>query len=192
MVGYKWHEVMYKAILSQGYSSVIFFIFLVLIGNFIMLNLFLAILLGNFEHASMIVRVKNEDIILNQLLRSNNQEFSESSSTKSKVQEVEDNKNVIVDVVQQRNLTITEKMEMLEQKILSSPSPDQINTSDEKKPRLTKKMDQLELSDSNSARERQSQRIQLTPVIQASKTSSHRKTQVLQKGSIEHIISNKR
>lgn len=183
---------MYKAILSQGYSSVIFFIFLVLIGNFIMLNLFLAILLGNFEHASMIVRVKNEDIILNQLLRSNNQEFSESSSTKSKVQEVEDNKNVIVDVVQQRNLTITEKMEMLEQKILSSPSPDQINTSDEKKPRLTKKMDQLELSDSNSARERQSQRIQLTPVIQASKTSSHRKTQVLQKGSIEHIISNKR
>ena len=40
---------MYKAIRSNGHQSVNFFIMLVLIGNFIMFNLFLAILLGNFE-----------------------------------------------------------------------------------------------------------------------------------------------
>jgi len=55
---------MYMAILSNGPTSVSYFIVLVLIGNFIMLNLFLAILLGNFEIASLLIRGKNEDKIL--------------------------------------------------------------------------------------------------------------------------------
>lgn len=43
-----------------------YFIILVLFGNFIMLNLFLAILLGNFELASLMTRSKNENEILTQ------------------------------------------------------------------------------------------------------------------------------
>lgn len=55
---------MYQAILSGGQLSVFYFILLVLFGNFIMLNLFLAILLGNFELASLMTRSKNEDEVL--------------------------------------------------------------------------------------------------------------------------------
>jgi len=64
LVGDRWNEVMYMAIQSSGPASVGYFITLVLIGNFIMLNLFLAILLGNFEQASLLIRGKNEDKIL--------------------------------------------------------------------------------------------------------------------------------
>lgn len=55
---------MYLAIESTGSMSVIFFVSLVLFGNFIMLNLFLAILLGNFEISSLVIRSQYEDQIL--------------------------------------------------------------------------------------------------------------------------------
>jgi hypothetical protein len=65
MVGDKWTEVMFYAILSEGGSlSVLYFVGLVLFGNFIMLNLFLAILLGNFEIASLLIRGSYEDQVL--------------------------------------------------------------------------------------------------------------------------------
>lgn len=65
MVGDQWNEVMYMAIQSDGGSlAVMYFVGLVLFGNFIMLNLFLAILLGNFEIASLIIRGKYEDKVL--------------------------------------------------------------------------------------------------------------------------------
>ena len=62
-----------------------YFIILVLFGNFIMLNLFLAILLGNFELASLITRSKNEDEIL--------KEFDKTTlMIEEKVQDNEDEK----------------------------------------------------------------------------------------------------
>lgn len=65
LVGEKWNEVMYNAIQSEGGSlAVMYFVGLVLFGNFIMLNLFLAILLGNFEIASLIIRSNYEDKVL--------------------------------------------------------------------------------------------------------------------------------
>ena len=39
---------MYDTIRATGYGSVFYFITLIVIGNIILLNLFLAILLGNF------------------------------------------------------------------------------------------------------------------------------------------------
>jgi len=58
---------MYKAIRSKGHQSVNFFIMLVLVGNFIMFNLFLAILLGNFEQASMIIKSEVQQKILDKI-----------------------------------------------------------------------------------------------------------------------------
>ena len=49
LTGENWNTVMYDAWRSSGGASVIYFIALVVLGNFIVLNLFLAILLGNFE-----------------------------------------------------------------------------------------------------------------------------------------------
>lgn len=40
---------------AVGWGATVYFIFLVVIGNFVMLNLFLAILLGNFEEARAIM-----------------------------------------------------------------------------------------------------------------------------------------
>lgn len=64
LVGDKWNEVMYKAYNATSYVSVIYFIMLVLIGKIILLNLFLAILLGYFEQSSLLIRQQNEDQIL--------------------------------------------------------------------------------------------------------------------------------
>ena len=49
LVGDKWNEVMYKAYLAVSPGAVIYFLVLVLIGRIVMLNLFLSIILGNFE-----------------------------------------------------------------------------------------------------------------------------------------------
>ena len=49
LVGDDWNKVMYKAYLAVKPSAVVYFIVLVLVGKIILLNLFLAILLGNFE-----------------------------------------------------------------------------------------------------------------------------------------------
>jgi hypothetical protein len=55
---------MYKAYLAVSPSAVIYFIIVVLIGKIILLNLFLAILLGNFEQESLLIRGQMEDSIL--------------------------------------------------------------------------------------------------------------------------------
>jgi len=66
LVGDQWNQVMYKAYLANGdsSSSVAYFIVLVLLGKIIMLNLFLSIMLGNFEMSSLIIKGKMEDQIL--------------------------------------------------------------------------------------------------------------------------------
>jgi hypothetical protein len=51
MIGENWNSVMYDHMRAAGVASCIFFIGLVIFGNIIMLNLFLAILLGNFDRA---------------------------------------------------------------------------------------------------------------------------------------------
>mmetsp|Transcript_12187 Transcript_12187/g.18831 ORF Transcript_12187/g.18831 Transcript_12187/m.18831 type:complete len:342 (+) Transcript_12187:637-1662(+) len=51
MIGENWNGVMYDHMRTVGEASCIFFIGLVIFGNIIMLNLFLAILLGNFDRA---------------------------------------------------------------------------------------------------------------------------------------------
>ena len=49
--GDNWNNIMYDWMLGAGKLSAIYFITLILFGNIIMLNLFLAILLGNFDKA---------------------------------------------------------------------------------------------------------------------------------------------
>jgi len=51
MLGDLWNEIMYKAMRSAGGLSCIYFVGLIVSCHIIMLNLFLAILLGNFEKA---------------------------------------------------------------------------------------------------------------------------------------------
>jgi len=51
MIGENWNAVMYDHMRSVGSASCVYFIALVIFGNIIMLNLFLAILLGNFDRA---------------------------------------------------------------------------------------------------------------------------------------------
>jgi len=51
LMGESWNEIMYSCIRSVSPMSAVYFIALVVGGNIIMLNLFLAILLGNFDKA---------------------------------------------------------------------------------------------------------------------------------------------
>ena len=48
-IGEDWNWVMYDHHRSQGIGCIIIFVFMFIVGNLIMLNLFLAILLKNFE-----------------------------------------------------------------------------------------------------------------------------------------------
>ena len=51
MIGENWNAVMYDQMRTAGGISALYFIALVIFGNVFMLNLFLAILLGNFDRA---------------------------------------------------------------------------------------------------------------------------------------------
>ena len=51
MIGENWNSIMYDHMRASGDISCIYFISLVILGSIIMLNLFLAILLGNFDRA---------------------------------------------------------------------------------------------------------------------------------------------
>ena len=51
MIGDDWNFVLYNCILATNWLSLIYVFTLILFGNIIMLNLFLAILLGNFDAA---------------------------------------------------------------------------------------------------------------------------------------------
>jgi len=53
MIGDNWNTVMYDCIRTAGPVSALFFITLIMFGNIVMLNLFLAILLGNFDRARL-------------------------------------------------------------------------------------------------------------------------------------------
>lgn len=51
MIGDNWNNIMYVIMRSCGHFSAYYFISLIIMGHIIMLNLFLAILLGNFDKA---------------------------------------------------------------------------------------------------------------------------------------------
>jgi len=51
LIGEGWNEIMYDGMRATSDTAVIYFISLIMLGNIIMLNLFLAILLGNFDRA---------------------------------------------------------------------------------------------------------------------------------------------
>lgn len=51
LLGEGWNEIMYQCMRSVKNFWAVYYIALVIFGNIIMLNLFLAILLGNFDKA---------------------------------------------------------------------------------------------------------------------------------------------
>ena len=51
LLGEGWNDIMYSCMRATGYHTCLYYIGLVVGGNIIMLNLFLAILLGNFDKA---------------------------------------------------------------------------------------------------------------------------------------------
>jgi hypothetical protein len=57
LIGDNWPQYMYKHMIAVGELSAIFFIFLQVFGKYVLLNLFLAILLENFED----IEEKEED-----------------------------------------------------------------------------------------------------------------------------------
>jgi hypothetical protein len=56
LIGNDWDYVMFNCMLASGWHACFYFIAIVLFGDFILMNLFLAILIGNFEEASLISR----------------------------------------------------------------------------------------------------------------------------------------
>jgi len=56
IIGDDWSQVMFNCMLSTGWYASLYFISLIIVGYIILMNLFLAILIGNFEEASLIMR----------------------------------------------------------------------------------------------------------------------------------------
>ena len=62
LIGERWNEVFYDCQRGTGFfQASIYFIITIFKGNIIMMNLFLAMLLGNFQRASLISQVKMEE-----------------------------------------------------------------------------------------------------------------------------------
>ncbi|KAF4699724.1 hypothetical protein FOZ63_005205, partial [Perkinsus olseni] len=56
LTGENWNTVMYDAVLAVGWGAVLFFIALVIFGQSVILNLFLAILMSKFKESSAAIR----------------------------------------------------------------------------------------------------------------------------------------
>ena len=54
MIGENWNSLMYDHMRGTSWGVCLYFIALVMFGNIVMLNLFLAIMLGNFEKSKQI------------------------------------------------------------------------------------------------------------------------------------------
>jgi len=55
LVGDRWNLIMYMAMRARGYATCLYFFSWIILGNIILLNLFLAIIIGNFEESSIIM-----------------------------------------------------------------------------------------------------------------------------------------
>ena len=51
LIGNDWSSIMFNCIRAKGEASSIYYILIVIIGTIILMNLFLAIMLGNFDKA---------------------------------------------------------------------------------------------------------------------------------------------
>jgi len=60
LTGEDWNEVMYKGIESQGMAYSLYFIILVLFGNYTLLNVFLAIAVDNLTKAQELSAIEEE------------------------------------------------------------------------------------------------------------------------------------
>jgi len=60
LTGEDWNEVMYKGIESQGMAHSLYFIVLVLFGNYTLLNVFLAIAVDNLANAQELSAAEEE------------------------------------------------------------------------------------------------------------------------------------
>ena len=68
-MGERWNEIFYDCWRGNGELQASgYFITLVFFGNIIMMNLFLAMLIGNFERASLIAQVNKEEENLSLLM----------------------------------------------------------------------------------------------------------------------------
>ena len=56
LIGDDWSLVMFNCMLATGWDACLYFFALIIVGYIILMNLFLAILIGNFEEASLIMR----------------------------------------------------------------------------------------------------------------------------------------
>jgi len=59
--GENWNAVMYDGMLATGSHAVIFFVLLVVVGQLVILNLFLAILMDNFEKCNRVARDEEKE-----------------------------------------------------------------------------------------------------------------------------------
>jgi hypothetical protein len=55
LTGENWNAIMYDGIRATSWAAVIYFMALVVVGSFIMFNLFIAILMANFQEAKDLV-----------------------------------------------------------------------------------------------------------------------------------------
>ena len=59
LMGAEWRFIWYQHMMSCGMTAAFFYVFLIIIIGIIMLNLFLAIMLGNFDKARIFAEKKN-------------------------------------------------------------------------------------------------------------------------------------
>jgi NADH:ubiquinone oxidoreductase subunit 6 (subunit J) len=67
-MGAGWSSIMFSVIRCMGSSAAVFFVILVIIGGIILLNLFLAIMLGNFEKSKQFGQKKKVFAAFNELM----------------------------------------------------------------------------------------------------------------------------
>lgn len=53
-----WDSIMYSFARAKGLVAILFFISFIMIGNMILLNLFLAILLSNFDNSALVEKIE--------------------------------------------------------------------------------------------------------------------------------------
>jgi hypothetical protein len=56
LIGDDWSYIMFNCIMATGWFASFYFILMIVFGQMILMNLFFAILIGNFEEASLIMR----------------------------------------------------------------------------------------------------------------------------------------
>ena len=72
LIGESWNEIFYNCWKGASSASASgYFITMIFFGNIIMMNLFLAMLLGNFERASLVQQVESEEEKLTVLMPTN-------------------------------------------------------------------------------------------------------------------------